>query len=395
MKLKYGPYSPSRLDTGICGFAFYKQYVDPNRKKQPGSLAADRGSAVHEVFEQMTKQMIEKPDYMFTEAEIRGWIVTAVNNNPASYQSTDEIIEMCKKYVENPPKVLVSDAEVELKLAVKMVGPGKFEACDYNDPQAFARGKQDILMISDDTTHSLIYDHKTQPNVEEADTFQMGVYAWMISKTYPFLDEVHTVLHFARYGKYSNPFIWDRESLARIEDELVTRVSIIEGRDQWVATPHSKCQYCTFMAQCPAIAEYVMIDDKGRIIINDKNFQILGDTGKAVKLAGLLNVMEEMSKEIKKELRGHIKLSESPIAIPGKIYEFRVDEKIHWDKVNKTLRDQVYAVFAKHNMDPRSFMGFSQTFSTGVWRTGNEALVKELSDLLPRKNETRFAGYKG
>ena len=276
-----------------------------------------------------------------------------------------------------------------------MEGPGEFVQCDYDDPKAFARGRADILMISDDTTHALIYDHKTQPNVEEADTFQMGIYAWVISKIYPFLDEVHTVLHFARYGKYSEPYIWTKEDLARIEDELVTRIAIVEGRTEWTATPHGKCQYCPFMSECPALAEYISINpENGEMTINSKDFKILGDTNKAVRMAGLLNVIEEITKEVKKELRNHVKLSESPIAIPGKIFEFRVDTKIHWDKVNKALREDTYKVFKKHNIDPRDFMGFSQTFSTGVWRTGNEDLVKELSELFPRKNESSFKGYK-
>lgn len=395
MNLKYGPYSPSRLDVGICGHAFYKRYVDPEKKtKEPGNLPQARGSAVHEVFEKITERLAREPGKPFSDTEVKSWVVDAIGRNPAAYEETGQIMEMAKGYIQYPPKNLVSDASIELKLAVKMEGDNKFVECDYDDPQALGRGKADIMMISDDTTEAVVYDHKTQPNIEEADTFQMGFYAWVISKTYPFLNKIKTVLHFARFSYYSDPYVWDVESLAKIEDEILTRISIIENRQSWEAIPNKNCQYCPFIASCPALQEYMDIDDSGNIRVRFDNLKILGDTGKAVRLAGLVNILDQVSDVATKNLKEHVK-AYGPIAIPGKIFEYRASEpKVNWDRVNRSLRAEIYAIFEKHGVDPKLFMGFSQTFSKGVWLTENERLVKDLAAILPMSVDTTFRGYK-
>lgn len=414
MKLRYGPYSPSRMDAGICGYAFEKQYIDPEgRKYRKENLPQARGSAVHEVFENITRKMVDNPQYTFTHDELRVWVSEAVNRHPAAYEEIDAIHKMARDYVQRPPKVLTKDAGIELKIAIKWSRDAEgnflyyddtingqavkrplFEECDYDDPEAFARGRADILLISDDTTKAIIYDHKTQPNIEEADTFQMGFYAWVISRYYPFLSEINTILHLARYAFYSEPYIWTKEQLFEIEMQVMDRVHNIETRNEWVATPNNKCQYCPFLTQCPEMKDFIEVNEHGNARVKMDHFKVLGDTTKAVKLAGLINVMEDAVGFAKDELKTFVKQSNAPIAIPGKVYEFRGTEGINWDKVNKGLRQKTLEVFKKYNVDPMLFMGFSQTFSKDIWLTENEALVKELSELFPRKIETKFQGYK-
>ena len=62
--------------------------------------------------------------------------------------------------------------------------------------------------------------------------------------------------------------------------------------------------------------------------------------------------------------------------------------------MNKQLKDQIYEIFQKYNIDAKDFMGFSQSFSKGVWLTSNQELVKELSEILPRRMASTFKGYK-
>ena len=391
--IKYGPYSPSRMDTGACGYAFKKLYIDEDRAKYKSEgLAQARGSAVHEVFEKITARMVEDREAVFKEADIRQWVTEAVHRHPAAYQELKEVIDMAKLYIRRPPALLTEGTEVELKIAVKYEN-GEFVECHYDDPNAFGRGRADVLVFSDDAKTALFYDHKTQPNVEEADTFQFGFYAWMISKIYPGLEQIHTVLHFARYGAYSEPHVWDKRALADIEDEILTRISIIESKVNWEATPNDKCQYCPFLAECPAFAEFIERDEKGGYRVKDNNFKVLTDTNQAVKIAGLLNLIEQVSRVAKAGLKKYVESSGS-VAIPGKIYGFVAKESVNWEAVNSSLRLQAYEIFEKHKVDPKMFMGFSQTFSQSVWMTENVELIKELSDLFPRKTETEFRGSK-
>lgn len=392
-KLQYGPYSPSRLETATCGYAFRKQYID-NRghKRTVGSLPQERGSAVHEVLEKITQRLTEDRNAHFDKRELIAWVSEATNKYPVAYQDTRDILEMVKLYIAKPPPVLTSDAQTELRLAVKW-GEKDFVACDYDDPDAFARGRADIFMISDDTTSALVYDHKTQPNIEPADTFQLGFYAWVILKTYPFLDDVKTILHFTRYGYYSEEHVWTRDQLQDIEDEICTRIHNIENRVAWEPVPYKNCQYCPFLLQCPAMKEFIEVMENGTYRVNMNDFNIIGDTQKAVKIAGLVTIVEEVSKNAKHALREYVKKT-GPVAIPGRVYEFRAEEEVNWDKVNRTMKPALYEIFNKHGVDPREFMGFNQTFSKSLWMVDNPNLMKEVSSLIPRKVTTEFRGHK-
>jgi len=405
--IKYGPYSPSRLDTALCGYAFKRQYIDADNKgKRIEGLPQARGSAVHEVFEEITKRMC-RGQLSFNPGEVRDWVVQAVTRHPPAYEESAVIVDMAKKYIDRPPVGLVHDADVELKMAVKYDGV-TFTECSYDDPQALARGRADIFMISEDTTTAYVYDHKTQPNIEEADTFQLGFYAWVISKVHPYLNEVRTILHFARYARYSAPFIWRKDGrvfegekpdeigdLREIEDQIMTKIAIIENRTTWEATPNKNCQYCPFIAECPAVKDAIEVLPDGNYRVHGQNLQILGDTQRAVRVAGILNVLEELVKTAKGNLKDHVTAFGS-IAIPGKIFGFKAsEEKVDWDKVNyKKLRQVVYEIFDKHHVDPKDWMGFNQTFSKDIWRLENVKFIEELSAAIPKTIDTSFRGYK-
>lgn len=393
--MNYGPYSPSRLDTATCGFAFYRQYVDPNRPLSKfESLPQARGSATHEVLAQITEALCENPKAAFSADAVRDWVAAAIVRHPAAYQETGQVLDMAKLYIKRPPNLLTSDAGIEQMLGVKYNGKA-FVECDYDDPKAFARGRADIMLISDDTTFAVIYDHKTQPNVEEADTFQMGFYAWVVAKAYPFLKEVRTVLHFARYGYYSPPYIWTTEDLAKIEDQIITRVMTVESRTSWDPTPHKNCQYCPYIAECPAMTEYLQPDSEGRLRIKPGIQKILGNTQKAIEVAGTLTVLEELTKRLKADLREHIDKYEAPIAIPGKVFGYFPDpDRIDWKYVNKSQRNPVYEIFAKHNVDPRKYMSFSESYYKFLRDVESEALVKDLESLFRKTTTTTFTSKK-
>lgn len=395
MELKFGPYSPSRLDATNCGYAFERLYIDPNRpRRKVESLPQARGSAVHVILGRLTEELIKSDKPHFTEDSIRRLVAEAILQHPAAAEETKEILHMAKLYLTNPPEGLTADAEVEQDFAVR-VENGQFVGCDYNDPLAFARGRADIKMISDDLTHAVIYDHKTQPNIEEADTFQLGFYAWLMFKNFPFLEEVKTVLHFARYGKYSKPYVWRREELAEVEDEIITRILMNEGRTEWSATPNKHCQYCPFMGECPALSQYLERDAEGRLRPRKTSIKIMGDTNKAVQIAGAITVLENLASEMKKELRSHVEISNAPIAIPGVRFGFVLKENvIDWDYVNKHQRKEVYDIFAKYKVDPRHFMGFSQTFSGKIWQAELPGLAKELNAIFKRDTKSEFRASK-
>ena len=393
-KTNYGPYSNSRLNVGNCGYSFYKQYgPEKNKHGQSSSVASDRGAAAHEVLEKITRALHRDETFHISKSLVAEWIVEAVAKYPQAYSESGEILRMCMAYAANPPR-LCSEAKTEIKIAMKF-RDGKLDDCSYDDPTALIRGRIDILDRTDDASIWTIYDHKTQPNIETADTLQMGIYAWMVKRSFPYIKEVRTVLHFARYDRYSPIYVWTDEDINAIESEVLMRIAILESQQQWQATPHVGCQYCPLIASCPVLREHIDIGKDGHWHVQPHSLKILGSSGKAVQLAGLSHVLDELRGIVGDELREFVKLAEAPVAIPGKVYGYHVSEKkTDWKLVNKSMKKEIMKIFKDHRVDPIDYMGFSQEISSQVWRLSNEQLMAKLSEKLPFKSETRFEGKR-
>jgi len=410
MNLKYGPYSPSRLEVATCGYRFYREYIKKDLKKKRSTQIQDRGSAVHDILEYMTNKIKVNPDHVFSRMEIQAQVAEAVNRFPAAYEVMETVLKCAENYIQRPPRTLTDDAETELRLAVEY-RDGAFVECDYDDPKAFARGRADIMMISDDTTSALVYDHKTQLNIETADTFQMGFYAWVISKIYPFLREVNTILHFSQYGHYSKPFRWmvrlskeeleampveDRNnciSLETVEAEILSRIDVVETTTDITPTPNDKCQYCPLIGECPVIEELFSIEN-GQVTPRKGLTAKVVDTTSATKAASAIHVLETYLKDAKKELSKYTAKTGS-IALPSGIhYGYRPTLSLDWDHLNKKGRKPILEILEKHGVDFKDFTGFSSTFSKKLLKSENQALIAEIINLIPEKGMTKFGSYK-
>lgn len=404
--MKYNPYSASRLDSATCGYLFYNTYVNPRTdRRSVRTLPQDRGSAVHEILEYMTHKYKDNLDYPFFTVpaehkldrptptyEMTQIIQEAVNKYPASFEQLDVLENCAIRYARRRPQNIDSETGIELMLAVKFDGE-EIVQCDFDDPDAIMRGKIDLLFFSDDAKGAKIIDHKTQMNIETSDTFQMGVYSWLTSKCYPWLEHIESSLYFAQFGVYSEPVVWNKEDLKRIEGEILAKIDIVEARDNWDACPNYHCQYCQFVGECPALKDMVDVDEiTGFIRVKDDNTKILGDTTKAIKLAQRIKVLETYVTDAKKNLKDHI--SEfGPISIPGVIYEFRAKTEVNWDKANK-IKDTLKEVLEKYGLDAMDFMGYSSTFSKKMALLESVDLKKEFFELIPTKTTTTFRGYK-
>ena len=391
MQLKYGPYSPSRLDTGTCPYAFHRLYVEPEEDaRRWESLPQARGQVIHEVFEIITQSHIERGEGSCLKQDMKQWIIDGVNRHPAAYPQLNEMIKMAFMYNNRKPPILTADATMEERLAVKLMPDNSFEECHYDDPEAFARGRADILMISDDTTEAFIYDHKTQKHVEEADTFQMGFYAWVLSKIHPYLEKIHTVLYFAQFGYYSTQMTWTKHELDIIEDQMFTMVQTLENHTIWEPVAHNGCQYCPFIGECPAMSKFVEVSADG-YRVKKANLEVIGDHEKAREIAASVHLLEQFLTTAKKNLKEFCKTYGVSVSIPGKTYDARASQKLDWTKADK---DELIRTFKKHGVDPLRYMGFTSKDSDNVWVDGAPSLRKELAPLVPRTIKTDFRGRK-
>jgi len=417
MKTKYGPYSPSRLEAGYCPLSFFRHYVDPLAKTRAKTenLPQARGSAVHEIFELMTDRF--KLGEFPSLAETNKWIMEAVIRHPAAQEDIADIRKMVDYYLKRTPKDLEPDAEIELRMGVKFAMdngqfvtyedtttfPGQtvtryqFIECDYDDPDAFARGRADIMQISADTTTAKVWDHKTQQNAEEADTFQMGFYAWVISRCNPYLVFVDTILHFAQFGSYSDPFRWGPAELYQVEQTLLLRAGVIEGMTDWsCAVPNKNCTYCDMMGECPVKQDILVTDPVtgNQKFVKRPNLEIM-DTTTACKVASEIHYIDLYKKSQQAALKAYVDRT-GPIAIPGVVYGYKTDIKVNWEKINKSeaLTTALDNLILKYGIDPVSYKGYSETLSKGMVFIDNENFHKERMLIMPTKVERTFGGRK-
>ena len=401
-KLQYGPYSPSRLETGICGHAFHKTYVEKDRRRRQSEdgLAAARGSVVHEVFEEMNAQLLQGK-YAFMPKDISSWIAKYTNKYPEAYKDISTIRQCVELYANNPPQNLPEDAEIEMAIALD----ADMKECGYDDPNAMIRGRADLLWFDDDLDVHIL-DYKTQPNMDldGADTFQMGVYALVMARKYN-LKQAYTSIYFARYGKYSREYLWTEEELNSIERQLIDRINSIENRTEWVAVSHNGCQYCPFRTECPLYEGVFEVEEFGVAeegtgmykvnVIDPDIFNVHGDLYRAQSLASVMMQLEELLSLGKGNVRDFVKTYGQPVASGNQAYMYKPKEDFDWTYINKNTKAAVFDIMAKHGVDGRKYAGFSKKFMNAVFLLENkEEMFEELREHLPRKVTTTFSKYK-
>lgn len=413
MKLKYGPYSPSRLETVYCPYLFYRSYVDPKRRRDHESLPQARGSAAHLVFEEINKGLVDGKTFNFEQ--IGNIVNNAVKQHPVSLEEVQEIKQMALLYLRRTP-FFRGDVEFEVKLAIKFERddkgniveytdnisiPGeerirpKFVECDYDDPDAVARGRADIKMISEDTTIGFIIDHKTQKGVVDGDTFQMGIYAWVMSICYPFLDQIETTLHFAALGIYGESVTWSKADLLKVEDHFLTLVHHIESEEEWKPRPGRACDYCPHYADCPMLNQEIIYTDpetKQERYANKIPTRFL-NAHDAIKFAAHVKFLSEYTEAAKKAL-GKFVQEVGPIAISGAQYSCDVKQELDYDRLNKdpTLYAKLEEICEEHGISIDSYKGFSKTFSEKIFYNENQAFVDKVLSIMPLKvkKDTRW-----
>lgn len=387
MKVKYGPYSPSRLDTAVCPLRFTREYITKDAPKSH-SPEARRGNVVHEVFEEITGGWINNKPLEWKEVE------KLLSEKVAKFKvSREEDIKLaitsCRAYMDNPPKGIEHIMGTEEMLAVKWSEElNDFEECEWDDPDCIFRGKIDILMIEGNTATAI--DHKTQPKKEDSDTFQLGFYAWMIKKFYPFVTEVKTILHFCRaeLNCYSWPTTWTMDDLEIVESEMKIRVAAIEGIDPNDAymVPNYYCNYCSINMECPKIDELNSTRTKYGSVKNSP----LVDAQEAKNLAEILTVVDEGRKVINSKIQAFTKDIGS-IIVHNKEYGYTPSKS--WEVAPGKER-ALWQFLEESGLDPMNFVKFDTKLLSKCFYSKPPSFIEKIKSFLYEKVTTRFGSRK-
>ena len=314
METRYGPYSPSRLETANCAKRFYHQYIAKDIG-DTSSIASRRGNVVHETLEAITNSWLEEKgmDWPQVEAYTQQKII--------AYKLTDEesietSFRAAKVFMDNPPKSLETIVGTEENLALKRVD-GEWEECEWDDTTCVVRCKIDILQIDGHT--ATIIDHKTQFNKESADTFQMKFYAWMVKQFYPFVTKVNTVLHFARpeLNSYSFPVEHTLEDISLYESIIMSRISSAEAmtneNDDYEAAAGHHCTYCPMKLDCEILDKA----KKKSTQLNKVKGGPIMNASEAQDVGAMIIVMDEVLKVLKSKMKAFNK-EIGPVVVNGK-----------------------------------------------------------------------------
>lgn len=395
MQTKFGPYSPSRLKTAECPLRFKVSYVDRAGPKYE-SLPQARGSAIHEVLENITRWTIT--DIPVTKQAIQTACAEALQRHPVAMAEADDVVAAAHAYSRNIPPVITKERVIGVEYKIALDGhfkevpfsviPGKMDP----HPDALVRFVADILTGSYDEKEIYIIDHKTQRNIDRhGDTFQMGFYAWGCSKLFPWAEKIYTALHFCRaeLNTYSKPYLWSKEELSQIEDSVMTRIQAIEGTTTWRPVANSDCQYCPLVMDCPLLREMgLYTQSTGAITKLAHDTAQLGNTSSARELAGLVFQQETQRDFMINSLKDYVK-EHGAVAIPGKIYDFHVDEKPNWN-YNKPM---LFNLLRDKGVDPFNYFKADTTELNKVLKRAlkqDTTLSDELSALAPPVKNTKW-----
>jgi hypothetical protein len=392
LKLKYGPYSASRLQVAECGYAFHKIYVTKEVEGR-STAQSDRGNVIHEVFEKIAEA--KHNDEPLEKEDIDNLIQKYLNSYPAAVQEMNMIQQQCYRFAESELPTKLDYTEFEGAMAMKLTDDFKAIPCDWDDPEAFARGKLDILTYSYDEEAGhidelIVYDHKTQVNIDKSLTPQLKFYMWMIHKSYPDANKIQAMLHFTRYDKYEQGFVLlkdELEMLQEIEDDILARIRFAENRTNWEASTCTYCNYCDFLGSCPATkgTHDLKIPDK---ITTQEEALILLDKLAAIK---------PMERRIDRIIREFVERYDLDALDTGKVrYGYVPSERLDWSSLNKDLRlkEEVIEKLRELELDPTDYMGFNKDFSKALLFKRTKTLHESMVKLIPKTTVTSFRQIK-
>jgi hypothetical protein len=419
IKLKYGPYSASRLLVASCPSRFYSKYVLKDVAYDDSSAAA-RGSVIHETLQKITEAHVQ--NRKITPLELNSWIEQALGKYPAAYSQLNLIKGAATKYAGNPSPYITPNTICEQEIAVALFEEESFDGdavpnfqymrMPYTvpgtrhqlNPDAFFGAKLDQITVDDATKIVTVLDHKSTPSASHNSDhdFQLGAYAWIASLLYPGY-HVRTVIHYAHpeLNFYKSPVYWSYEDLQEVEQEIRMRVRAVESFTDYPAVPGSHCDYCHMVQLCPVNVRLREQFARGDINLNAQTQSDRQRIAKELRTIGVL--YDQLNKVLRTSIENNC--PENGVAIDGMWYGFSVsEEKVDWYATDRKIQElheagecafeNLAGVLENHELTPDAFKEWNSSKLKALWKTNKEALIEDLRELVVTERTTRFGGKK-
>lgn len=434
-KLKYGPYSPSRLIAAKCPQRFFGQYIRKDRSVAV-SVAADKGNANHYVLSKITDKL--KNGITIKPHEIDTWVGEAAAKYPGSYDYVDNTKKTAVSYINKPNPYMDSNTNCEIAFAVALYVEDSFvddfvpakryvklpfqEKEDKADPSAFFNVKLDQVTVCEITKTVTILDHKSTPstNHNEDHMFQIGCYAWMLSLFYPGY-KIRTVLHYCHHSLnwYAPPMTWTSEEIAEVESYVHSKIIAIELMDDFPAIPGSSCDYCHMIQECEVNMKMRDQNARGLVDLNVRSFADVKRIAEALHATGIL--YDRLNKSLKQGVEIY---ATEGVAIDGTWYGHKASEAVDWiatdikirnesemarikllecrykDEAEKALLEKrasipdLNTLLKQYDIDPEKFKEWKGDKMSVLWRLDKPGLLDLLKDYVMQSKKTRFGAHK-
>ena len=240
-------YSYSRINTyDKCPLRFKRAYID--RIKAPVADMLLSGGAVHK-FCEIYVRTCRKLGYETYLNGVEDLALQAFAEAKLPSYLQDECMVLCRYFAETHLIDLKANALIETKLAINKEG----KKVDWFASDVYFRGIFDYAETKEDSAY--IVDYKTGFK-KDYDTFQLKIYAWLMSKIYPNLKKFKVDIDLIRFEVLEGKE-FGLDDIAKVEKMVSKKIEVIEQDSKFEPAPGSHCIYCPYSDRCTAISDIV------------------------------------------------------------------------------------------------------------------------------------------
>lgn len=322
-------HSYSRLTTyAQCPLSYKLSYLD--KVGTDDSDAMEIGAAAHEFFDRWcTQYKIGMPPEEL-QANILALAAKCFQKDARDQANFKEYLDICRIFaLAYLPEPAYPHTDNEMQVAFNR----DWKVCNWFDKDVYFRAKIDWLghpLPNQDgkVTKIKIRDYKTG-YAGKMDSFQLDVYAFVVSLLYPDVDTVEVEFFYTKSGFRTNKTL-EVKDMDIVKIQLEALMDKIESENKFKAKPGARCLNCGVAAFCTK---------------KPSDLTAIKQLPDAEALATDIALLEAQAKAKKKALNAWCK-EQGPVTSGGLVFSFWPSEKMNVDF------GPLIEACVKHQVDP-------------------------------------------
>lgn len=232
MKLKYAPYSFSKMESfASCKRKFKHTYID--KLYYPiSNIALEKGSYIHKCLEDWVEEGNKRPSFNFKLS------------TPENIQDYNNIVDtfidspLGEKYFRT-----LNILGAETKFGLKIDDNNQLIETNYYDKGALLRGMID--QMSSTENRIVVVDWKSGKVALEPKSDQVMLYALWIMTSQPNVNEVESNFVYVEHN-IEKQYVYTRDQLPEMRKNFAMRIKSIELETEFPKNITALCDWCSF-----------------------------------------------------------------------------------------------------------------------------------------------------